>query len=94
MLIGAVITEDADPITMENGTLVLLGVIAVAGGILSWWKDTISGILLFLTLVGLGIHISCYAGHSYFFAWTIIGLPYLVASILMISPWRLPKKSQ
>jgi hypothetical protein len=93
-LIGAAITEGADPITMESGTLVLLGVIAVAGGILSWWKDAISGVLLFLTSVGLGIHISCYAGHSHFFAWTLIGLPYLVASILMMSSWRLLKKSQ
>ena len=94
MLIGAAITEGTGPITMESGTLVLFGVIAVAGGILSWWKDAISGILLFLTSVGLGIHISCYAGHSHFFAWTLIGLPYLIASILMMSSWRLLKKSQ
>jgi len=73
MGIGSAITEGAGPITIETGTLVLLGVIAVAGGILSWWKDAISGVLLFLTSVGLGIHISCYAGHSLFFAWTLIG---------------------
>ena len=85
------ITEGADPITIETGTLVFLGVIAVAGGILSWWKDAMSGILLFLTSVGLGIHISCYAGHNHVFAWVLIGLPYLIASILMVSSWRLSK---
>jgi len=91
MFIGSAITEGAGPITIETGTLVFLGVIAIAGAILSWWKDAISGILLFLTSVGLGIHISCYAGHSHVFAWVLIGLPYLIASILMVSSWRLSK---
>ena len=75
----------------RNWHVDFLGVIAVTGGILSWWKDAISGMLLFLTSVGLGIHISCYAGHSKIFAWVLIGLPYLVASILMVSSWRLSK---
>ena len=91
VLIGSAITEGAGPITIETGTLVFLGVLAVAGGILSWWKDMFSGILLFLTSVGLGIHISCYAGHSHVFAWVLIGLPYLIASILMVSSWQLSK---
>ena len=89
MLIGSAITEGVGPITIESGTLVFLGVIAIAGGVLSWWKDAISVILLFLTSVGLGIQISYYAGHSHVFAWTLIGLPYLVACILMVSSWRL-----
>ena len=91
MFIGSAITEGAGPITIETGTLVFLGLMALAGGILSWWKDAISGILLFLTSVGLGIHISCYAGHNHVFAWVLIGLPYLIASILMVSSWRLSK---
>jgi hypothetical protein len=91
MFIGSAITEGADPITIETGTLVFLGLMALAGGILSWWKDAISGILLFLTAVGLGIHISCHAGHNHLFAWVLIGLPYLIASILMVSSWRLSK---
>ena len=91
MLIGSVMTEGAGPITIETGTLLFLGVMSIAGGILSWWKDAASGILLFLISIGLGIHISCYAGHSHALAWVLIGLPYLVASILMISSWRLSK---
>ena len=94
MLIGSVITGGAGPITIETGTLVFLGAIAVAGGILSWWKDTISGILLFLTSVGLGIHISYYAGHGYVSVWVLVGLPYLIASILMVSSWRLSRQSR
>jgi hypothetical protein len=91
MLIGSAITEGAGPITIETGTLVFLGLMAVAGGILFWWKDAISGILLFLTSVGLGIHIGCYAGHNHFLAWVLVGLPYLIASILMVSSLRLSK---
>ncbi len=91
MLIGSAVTEGAGPITIETGTLVFLGLMAVAGGILSWWKDAISGIVLFLTSVGLGIHIGCYAGHNHVFAWVLIGLPYLIAGMLMLSSWRLSK---
>lgn len=94
MLIGSAITEGAGPITIETGTLVLLGLVALAGGTLSWWRDAISGILLFFTSVGLGIHISCYAGHNHFFAWVLIGLPYLIASTLMLSSWHLSKESR
>ena len=94
MLIGSAITEGVGPITIETGALVFLGVIAVAGGIISWWKDAVSGILLFLTSVSLGIHISCYAGHSHVFAWVLIGLPYLIASIMLLSSWRLSKQSR
>jgi hypothetical protein len=91
MLIGSAITEGVGPITVETGTLGFLGLMAVAGAVFSWWKDAISGIVLFLTSVGLGIHISCYAGYNHVFAWVIIGLPYLIASILMVSSWRLSK---
>ena len=94
MLIGSITTEGAGPLTIETGTLVFLGVLSIAGGILSWWKDMASGIVLFLTSVGLGIHISCYAGHNHALAWALIGLPYLVASILMVSSWRLSKQSR
>jgi hypothetical protein len=93
MLIGSAAAEGVGPITIETGILAFLGVIALAGGIVSWWKDVTSGILLFLTSVGLGIHISCYAGHNHFLAWLTIGLPYLVACILMISSWRLSRES-
>lgn len=85
MLVGSAINEGVGSISIAGGTLALLGAVALAGGILSWWKDIPAGALLILTSIGLGIHIGYFAGHSHFFAWTIIGLPFLVAGILIIS---------
>lgn len=94
MLIGSAVSEGVGPMTIEIGTLVLLGVVALAGGITSWWRDMTAGILLVLTSVGLGIHIGCFAGHNHVFAWSIIGLPYLVAGLLLLSARRLSRQDR
>ena len=88
MLIGSAASEGIGPMTIESGTLVLLGVVGLAGCIASWWRDITAGILLALTSIGLGVHIGCFAGHSHVLAWSIIGLPYLVAGVLLLySRW-------
>jgi hypothetical protein len=92
MLLGSAISEGVGPITVESGTLVLIGVGALAGCIVSWWRDVAAGILLVLTSIGLAVHIGCFAGHSHFLAWSMIGLPYLVAGILILSSWRFSGK--
>jgi len=92
MLIGSAVSEGAGPMTIESSTLVLLGAVALAGCIASWWRDTTAGILLVLTSIGLGVHIGYFAGHNHVLAWSIIGLPYLVAGILILISWRLSKK--
>jgi len=92
MLIGSAVSEGVGPMTIESSTLVLLGAVALAGCIASWWRDTTAGILLVLTSIGLGVHIGYFAGHNHVLAWSIIGLPYLVAGILILISWRLSKK--
>jgi len=92
MLIGSAMSEGVGPITIESSTLVLLGAVALAGCIAPWWRDTTAGILLVLTSIGLGVHIGYFAGHNHVLAWSIIGLPYLVAGILILISWRLSKK--
>ena len=94
MLIGSAVSEGVGPMTIESTTLVLLGAVALAGCITSWWRDRTAGILLVLTAVGFGIHIGICAGRNHFLAWLIIGLPYLVAGILILSSWRLSKKTR
>lgn len=79
--------------TVESGTLVLLGVVALAACIASWWRDIAGGILLVSTSIGLGIHIGHFAGHNHFLAWAIVGLPYLVAGVLILSSWRFSKQN-
>ena len=91
MLIASAISEGIGPITVEIGTLVLLGMLSLSGCIASWWRDMPAGILLILTAVGLGVHIGCFAGHNHVLAWSIIGLPYLVAGILILNSWRLSR---
>jgi len=94
MLIGSAASEGIGPMTIETGTLVLLGVAALAGFIVSWWQDMAAGMLLVSTSIGLGVHIGCFAGHNHVLAWSIIGLPYLVAGVLVLSARRLSQQSR
>jgi len=94
MLIGSAVSEGIGPVTIETGTLALLGVAALAGSIASWWQDMTAGILLVSTSIGLGVHIGSFAGHNHVLAWSIIGLPYLVAGILVLSARRLSQQNR
>ena len=69
---------------------VLVGV-ALAGAILSWWREWPGGILLVLASIGLGILIAVYAGRDHVLAWFRLGLPYLVAAILLFTSRRLAR---
>jgi hypothetical protein len=95
MLIGEAVSElfsqGSVTTSLEGSTLVLIGIVALAGCILSWWKDLLSGILLVATSLGLGVHIGICAGHNHFLAWLILGLPYLVAGALLLSAGRLSR---
>jgi hypothetical protein len=93
MLIGEAISEIlsqgfAAPST-AGSLLVLIGIVALAGCILSWWKDLLASILLVVTSAGLGIHIGIFAGHNHFLAWSMLGAPYLIAGLLLFASWRL-----
>jgi len=77
----------------EGITLLLIGLVALAGCILSWWRDLPAGILLVVTSVGLGVHIAICAGRNHFFAWSVMGLPYLIAGVLLLYAWRLSRQS-
>ena len=84
-------TSQADII---QGSLIgVLGVIGLAGCIVSWWRERLASILLVLTAIGFGIHIGLCAGRNHFLAWLMIGFPYLVASVLFFTSWRLSKKT-
>ncbi|MFC2062739.1 hypothetical protein ACFLS8_02185, partial [Chloroflexota bacterium] len=82
MLIGSASTEFLTEAPGEIGVagilLGLIGVVALAGCIVSWWRDRLAGVLLILAAIGLAAHIGVYAGRNHFLAWLMIGLPYLV----------------
>lgn len=92
--IGGAITEDSAGDAIAGVLLAILIAIALAGCILSWWRERLAAILLVLVAIGLGIHIGVYAGRNHFLAWSIIGLPYLTAGGLLLYAWWLERKGE
>jgi hypothetical protein len=100
MLIGATVAEiltgDWATISqsdMMQGSLIgVLGVIGLAGCIVSWWRERLASILLVLTAAGFGIHIGLFAGRNHFLVWLMIGFSYLIASVLSLNSWHLSRK--
>ena len=91
--IGDILSEDREVIEIAGILLGLLGGLALAGSIVSWWRERLASILLAVASIGLGIHIGVYAGRNHFLAWLMVGFPYLVAAILLFYSWRLSKKT-
>ncbi len=98
MLIGESISELISGRSMTPSTegvlLGIIGLVALAGCILSWLRDFPAGILLVVTSAALGAHIGFCAGRNHFLAWAMLGLPYLVAGVLILSAWRLSINNQ
>jgi len=99
MLIGStvaeVLAEGWKPINADIVVGILIGVlgaIGLAGCIMSWWRERLASILLVLTAIGFGVHIGLFAGRNHFLVWLMIGLPYLIASVLLFNSWQLSKK--
>ncbi len=77
-----------------QGSLIgVLGVIGLAGCIVSWWRERRDSILLVLTAAGFGIHIGLVAGRNHFLVWLMMGFPYLIASVLFFNSWLLSRKT-
>ena len=91
--IDEALTEEPEAITIEGILLGVLIVIALAGSILSWWRERLAVILLVLVSIGLGIHIGICAGRNHFLAWLMVGLPFLVAGGLLLYAWWLERKA-
>ena len=93
MLVGEAVSEFLSQglatMSIDGSLLLLIGIVALAGCILSWRQDLLAGILLVITSAGLGIHIGIFAGRSHFLVWSMLGLPYLVSGVLLLCAWRL-----
>lgn len=89
---GEIINGDTAPFDVAGVTLGIIAIAALAGCIISWWWERLAGALLVLVAIGLAIHISILAGHNHVLAWTVMGLPYLVAGALLLSSWWLTRK--
>jgi hypothetical protein len=85
----AVITEatPSDPGVL----LVIIGAVALAGCILSFWRERAAGIMLVAVAGALAAHIANFAGRNHLLVWSMLGLPYLVAGVLFLNSWRLSR---
>jgi hypothetical protein len=90
---GEIINDEPVPFDVEGVTLGIITLIALAGCIMSFWWERLAGTLLVLVAIGLAIHIGICAGRNHMLAWTMLGLPYLIAGLLLISSWKLSKKA-
>ncbi len=95
--VAEVLTGDWGTISQTDivqGSLIgVLGVIGLAGCIVSWWRERLASILLVLTAAGFGIHIGLVAGRNHFLVWLMLGFPYLIASVLLFNSWHLSRKT-
>jgi CHASE2 domain-containing sensor protein len=73
--------------------LVVIGLVALAGLILSWRWEKLAGIMLVAVAAAMGAHIATYASRNYALAWATIGLPFLVSGVLFLNAWRLSRES-
>jgi hypothetical protein len=97
MLIGEAVSEFLEvgsvPLEPAGVLLAVIGMVALAGLILSWWQERIAGILLVACSAALGAHIAAYAGKNHALAWAMVGLPFLVSGVLLLNAWRLSRES-
>ncbi len=73
-------------------------VIALAGCIISWWREWLAGVLLiisWLTYSGWFIYkiaMGPLATRSYFLGYLVFGSPLLLAGLLFLLSWRLSRR--
>jgi len=72
--------------------LAVIGAVALAGMIVSFWRERVGGILLVSVAVALGAHIANYAGRNHALAWAMVGLPFLVSGMLFLNAWRVSRE--
>lgn len=90
---GEIINDEPIPFDVEGVTLGVITVVALTGCIISWWQERLAGTLLVLAAIGLAVHIGISAGRNHVLAWTMLGLPYLIAGMLFFGSWRLSRNT-
>ena len=84
ILIGEAVSCDPGPFSWEGTTVAAVGLVAIVGAVLSWVRERPAAIVLLCTSVLFGIHIAICAGSNHLLAWLAVGLPYLIAGLLLL----------
>ena len=73
--------------------LAVITAVALAGCILSWWRERLTGILLIVTAVVMGTYGGIIAGRNNIVVGLVLGLVYIVPGVLLLISWRLSRKT-
>jgi hypothetical protein len=103
-LIGETITSiqaEGFKFDAESLFVVVPAVIALAGYIVSWWRERVGGSLLILVSIAFGIlpsvgaqqHQVPWSMLQALQGWLILGSPFLVAGVLFLLSWWLTRKA-
>jgi len=79
---------------MAGILLIVLGVIALAAYVLSFWRAKYAGILLIAVSLAFFIHSFYYLNNGQIALWVLTGMPQLVAGSLLLVGWRIKKTDQ
>ena len=85
--------ELASSDVVQGALVAVIAAIALAGCIFSWWRLRASALLLVIASAGMGIHIAFNAGRNHFFAWSVSGLPFLIAGVLFLGSWWVSRRA-
>ena len=94
VFVGEAVNRNPGPFTWEGATVVAIGIVAIAAAILSWRRESLAAIVMLALSVAIGIHIAICAGRYHLLAWTAMGLPYLVAGLLLRGSLRLSRDDE
>ena len=73
--------------------MVGVGVVAIAGAALSWWRERPAAAVLVLASFLIAVHIAAYAGRQHGLAWLGLGFPFLLAGGLLLGSERRSDKN-
>jgi hypothetical protein len=93
VFIGDIAAGGPHPFAWEGASVVGVGVVAIAGAALSWWREAPAAVVLICASVLIGIQIAVYAGRYHVLVWSAMGLPYLVAGLLLLASERRARRS-
>ena len=73
--------------------LAVIGAAALAGMILTFYRERVGGIILVSVAAALGAHIANFAARGQAQVWSMVGLPFLVAGGLFLNAWRISRET-
>jgi len=77
---------------IEGIMLAVITAVALAGCILSWWRELPAGIIVILAAVTMGTYSGITAGRNNIIVGLMLGLLYIAPGVLFLVSWRLSKK--